>query len=103
MKKNISHTRSDNHDNGQTTPPASSKTEIISSAAVIPKRLVIMLTILTLLLTLADLIIHHHSVACFLPEFARYVVISLFSGMLFIALVLILAPIISRKEDYYEH
>jgi len=69
---------------------------------VVSARLIQVLVVLTLLLAMLDVVVHHHGEACFLPDFARYVVLSLFGCLALIGIAVCLAPIISRRGDYYD-
>ncbi|MDY0191520.1 MAG: hypothetical protein RBR22_12395 [Desulfuromonas sp.] len=66
------------------------------------RRLMAVLAVITLCLAGLDLVVHHHSVECILPDFARYVVLSLLGSLALIGLALVLGAVLSRKEDYYD-
>lgn len=60
------------------------------------------LALITLLLAALDMVVHHHAVECLLPDFARYVILSLLGSLVLVGLALCLGAVISRKEDYYD-
>ncbi|OEU73059.1 MAG: hypothetical protein BA874_10030 [Desulfuromonadales bacterium C00003068] len=68
----------------------------------VPRRIIVTLALLTLILVALDLMVHHHAEVSFLPHFGLYHLISLGSGIIFIALARTLVPLLSRKEDYYD-
>lgn len=67
-----------------------------------PRRLIAVLAISSLLLLAADLLLHHHTPDIGWPNFSLFVAISLIGNLLFIALALFIAPLIQRREDYYD-
>lgn len=67
-----------------------------------PRRLIALLAISSLLLLAADLLLHHHTPNGRWPNFSLFVAISLIGNLLFIALALFIAPLIQRREDYYD-
>lgn len=70
---------------------------------VAPRRTITTLALLTLILAAVDLVTNHHVEVAFLPHFGLYLLISLGTGLVFIALARVLAPLLRRKEDYYDH
>ena len=67
-----------------------------------PRRIITTLALLTVILAALDLMVHHHAEVSFLPHFGLYLLIGLGSGIVFSALARTLAPLLSRKEDYYD-
>lgn len=69
---------------------------------VVYTRLIAALALMTLLLAALDVLVHHHTLECFLPDMGRYVLVAMLGGVALIGLALALGPVISRKEDYYD-
>jgi hypothetical protein len=72
------------------------------SKSVFSSRGIKLLIVVNMTLMVLDFVVHHHGMNFFLPDFARYLVIS-FSGCLaLIFIALCLAPLLSRRGDYYD-
>lgn len=67
-----------------------------------PRRIIIILVVLSVMLLGLDLVTHHHAEVEFLPHFGLYLLISIGAGLMFIAGARALAPLLCRKEDYYD-
>lgn len=66
------------------------------------RRIIIFLALATVILLGLDLTTHHHAAISFLPHFGLYLLISIGAGLIFIICARILAPLLCRKEDYYD-
>jgi len=66
------------------------------------RRIVIALALFTLILLGLDITTHHHAKVAFLPHFGLYLLVSVGAVLVFIVAARILAPFLSRKEDYYD-